>query len=79
MVPLLRLLPIGLPRILAEQNLAVGAGQTAGASFNSPALLGPVNGGYCRLYQARLLWLIINRMFVRGQTVLGVKADLLDC
>jgi hypothetical protein len=46
MVPLLRLLPIGLPRILAEQNLAVGAGQTAGASFNSPALLGPVNGTY---------------------------------
>jgi hypothetical protein len=44
MVPLLLLLPIGHPRVLAEQNLAVGARQMAGALFNSPALLGPVNG-----------------------------------
>jgi hypothetical protein len=62
-------------RVLAEQNSAVGAGQTVGASFNLPALLDPVNGGYCRLYQARLLWLILIRLDLRGQTGLGVKAE----
>jgi hypothetical protein len=46
-------------RVLVEHNLAVGVRQTVSASFKSPVLLDPLNGGYCPLYQACSLWLIL--------------------